>query len=360
LNSLDRDNSFDLLRLLAASAVVFTHSLRLFDLGRDPTLSVFPKDDLSSFGVLVFFAISGYLVSRSAAATATLTGFAKKRALRIVPGLLVCLGVSIVIVGGLATSLPLTEYFGSWLTWKYFLNVFLFPLQTELPGVFLQNPRQGTVNGSLWTLSSEITAYALIALIFLRKSRAAILLLLTVVLCLLIHQIFEIKGGRGLLAMKVLYDDRQNYFFLLYFNYSEACRLIAVFATAALLNFSPEHIFRPKFAIALAMSLVLFARTPLYDVAVVLFVPYVVITFGRQACTWSRRLGDLDLSYGIYLYHAPLMQLTWTLCHSGNGKIQMLCFGIALTVLAAYASWTLVERPMLAFKYRSVSAPAMA
>ena len=57
---LSRDNCFDLLRTLAAFAVLFSHSFALSGL---PEPLIGYKSTLGNLAVWVFFAISGYLIT---------------------------------------------------------------------------------------------------------------------------------------------------------------------------------------------------------------------------------------------------------------------------------------------------------
>jgi len=343
-------NMFDLLRLLAAATVVYAHSLRILGIGSDPTLLLFPRDDLSSFGVMVFFSASGYLVARAAARTPDLKSFARNRALRIFPGLAVCLLVIVLVMGGVATDLAKPDYYGNWLTYKYFLNIFLFPLQTQLPGVFLHNPQPDNVNGSLWSLSSEISAYFLIALIFVFRRKAKILLTASAALLILHYLVSKIYGIYPLIYYPIGYGTEGNYFFLIYFHKVEASRLIAMFIIAASLNYAVPSLFRRRYVLAGCVLLALTGHTPLYEPLAIFLLPYATVTFGRRPFRFSNLLRQFDLSYGIYLYHFPIMQLTWSLTHGFlTTPLQVLC-GIALTLAVATASWMLVERPALRFK----------
>ncbi len=60
-----QQNNFDLLRLLAAFSVVFSHYFRLFGIGPDPVLEFTGQFDFSEIGLVVFFVLSGYLVTKS-------------------------------------------------------------------------------------------------------------------------------------------------------------------------------------------------------------------------------------------------------------------------------------------------------
>ena len=62
----DRDNNFQLIRFLAASAVIFFHCYALTDHWTDePLWRIAPELNLSVLGVGAFFVVSGFLVTRS-------------------------------------------------------------------------------------------------------------------------------------------------------------------------------------------------------------------------------------------------------------------------------------------------------
>src|SRR5947199_3131220 len=90
----DRDNNFDLLRLVAALSVIFSHAFLLAENSQDhDPLMILTGGQaiLGLCGVFMFFTISGYLISQSFEATRPPLVFLVKRALRIFPGLLGCL-----------------------------------------------------------------------------------------------------------------------------------------------------------------------------------------------------------------------------------------------------------------------------
>src|SRR5947199_5478076 len=91
---LERHNNFDLLRLIAALSVIFSHAFLLAENSQahDPlTILTGGQAILGLAGVFVFFTISGFLVTQSFETTRPPIVFLAKRALRIFPGLIACL-----------------------------------------------------------------------------------------------------------------------------------------------------------------------------------------------------------------------------------------------------------------------------
>src|SRR6266536_3938918 len=111
---LERHNNFDLLRLVAALSVIFSHAFLLSENSQDHDplmLLTGGQTILGVVGVFVFFTISGYLVTQSFDATPQPLVFLAKRALRIFPGLFLCLAMCVFVIGPLVTRLPLADYF---------------------------------------------------------------------------------------------------------------------------------------------------------------------------------------------------------------------------------------------------------
>jgi hypothetical protein len=81
-----RGNNLNLLRFCAASLVVLSHSYPLSGhLADEPLARATRIFDFASIAVIVFFAISGYLVARSYDRSRSLAAYARSRALRILP-----------------------------------------------------------------------------------------------------------------------------------------------------------------------------------------------------------------------------------------------------------------------------------
>lgn len=113
--------------------------------------------------VAAFMAMSGFFVMKTWERDPHLARFWVRRALRIMPGLVVVLALSALVLGPLVTTLTPAEYFAAPDTWSYLVrNTLLFPQQYELPGVFADNAYPAAVNGSLWCLPVEVLGYAMV------------------------------------------------------------------------------------------------------------------------------------------------------------------------------------------------------
>jgi len=149
-----RVNEIDLLRLLAALAVVFFHySFRGFaadgmsDLSY-PLLSPFFK--YGYLGVELFFMISGFVIMMSAA-SGSLRGFMISRFVRLYPAFWACCTITFVVtiaIGGSRYSASMSQYL---------INM------TMLSGLIGVPP----IDGSYWSLFVELKFYALVAIVLL-------------------------------------------------------------------------------------------------------------------------------------------------------------------------------------------------
>ena len=205
---------FDVLRIVAACMVVVSHAFLLPD-GSEPV--VLPTGDfgfnLGRLGVIVFFVVSGYLVCGSWLSDPRPRSFAEKRARRLMPGLAVMLLLVTFVVGPLLTMSG--SYFAQPQTYAYLVrNLLVFPYTYDLPGVFEDNPVVA-VNGVLWTLGVEVTAYVLLAVAGLLGwlRRPGRLLAVAVVLALAGWRLPHEAIGDGLLFPVALRVEFVAYFF---------------------------------------------------------------------------------------------------------------------------------------------------
>jgi peptidoglycan/LPS O-acetylase OafA/YrhL len=336
------NNNINTLRFLGAFLVLFGHA---FDLCYGPRGGFDPVSEslmgftayhakLPGIGVALFFVLSGYLVTRSFENRQSLRAYVEARVLRIFPALWVTLLLTVLVLGPLVTTLELTAYFTHQGTWKYLLhNAKLFPdVMYRLPGVFLENPWPGGVNGSLWTLPVEVRMYMIVAFMgvmgFLRRSEIFNLIgLLIVAWYLLVPEHF------------VLLHDLKH------------ARLGVYFLLGALLYMNRDTIIYHWIGVAVLSALLFlsFGKSS-YDLVFAAWFSYLIlyISFHR-----SIRFPDLgkygDFSYGLYLYAFPMTQLNIFLFGPENPWFIVLVTSAATMVLAV-ASWFFIEQPFMRLK----------
>lgn len=335
----DRRNNFDFLRIMAAAAVIVGHSYHLLGIGYPPGLLGVP---IQTFGVYVFFSLSGFLIGQSLNRSSALSGYLRNRALRLFPGLGIVVVLSSFVVGPLVTSVALPDYFTNPATWGYLANLGLYPVYV-LPGVFLDLPYPAAVNGSLWTLPVEFACYVILPVVFLIRGWGRVLAAAALALIV------------GLTALQLA--AAQTTIVLYGTNAHDAASLaVFFFASAAI---SVVHARRPSWLrvdvalVAVVGTFVLSIFVPdavIYALWIIL--PYASVAFGLQATPVLRRFGRWgDPSYGIYLWGFPIQQM---IVHFIGVKPKLLNLVLVLVVtgLVGYGSWWAVERHALKLKSR--------
>jgi len=167
----DRVNEIDLLRFIAALAVLFFHySFRGFAADHKSVLSyplLLPAAKYGYLGVELFFMISGFVILMTAA-SGSLRKFTISRIVRLYPGFWACCSVTflaILTIGGERYSASISEYL---------VNM------TMLSG-FVDTP---PIDGAYWSLFVEMRFYFLVAIILaLRMIEHAQTLLIAWLVC---------------------------------------------------------------------------------------------------------------------------------------------------------------------------------
>jgi peptidoglycan/LPS O-acetylase OafA/YrhL len=332
-------DNFDSLRFLAAAAVLVSHS---FTLVYGPASGVEPllmlsrgQTTLGTAAVLVFFVISGYLVSESFHRHPDALRFLGARILRIFPGLLACLLLSALVLGPSLTTLPLVDYFGATETlWYVPANLSLHWIQLDLPGVFQGNPI-ASVNTSLWTLEYEVACYG--AVLLLGVSRLLTRQVAAVVLVLALIASWRWLGGTG---------DFWSIFG-------------SAFAAGAALHLWRHRVpLDGRLALASAAVLCLSLATGGFRLAFATAGAYLVIYLARTPVIRLPRFARYgDLSYGMYLYAFPVEQTVVHFLRSSATWYWVVAVSTPLALALAKLSWQFVEGPALALKGEIASRP---
>lgn len=335
-----RANNFNLLRLIAAWLVLFSHSFPLTASSDEPFARYFGDLTGGDIAVSAFFLISGYLVTKSAMAR-PLVEFAIARALRILPALVVVTLFDILVIGPLFTTLPVADYFTSAGTFKHLGNMYVFGLWMYLPGTFRSLPNIA-VNGSLWTLPLEVSMYLIVALTAALGLRWRFFALVVVALLATTLAIGVCHFGLGWLRLgPAILPSVYTYPFLKYGLY--------FFLGAAFVPWQKRIPLRADLALVAG---VLLGLSPFVQFCTVLYyvaLPYLVfyVAMSTPAVSIWR---NMDLSYGIYLFAFPVQQSIVQIAGKEIGPWWLTAAATPIVVILAALSWRLVEEPALAFK----------
>lgn len=331
-------NNFDLLRLLFASMVVVYHTGIL---SQSPALAWMQTWMSGDLGVQGFYVVSGFLVTMSFERCSSLWSFAEKRFRRIAPAyVIVVVGAAVLLV--LISRLSWVEYFSSrdWFSyvgWNLLLSNFVFP---NLPGVFEGNYKQA-VNGSLWTIKIEVAFYCMVPVIAwlghrVGEWRTWAALLVASLVWRMGFDLFAVWSGNAIWAKLAIQAPGQLSFFLV-----------------GAMAYKRTRLGLPSPPLWLAIiGCVIYATTD--GLAHEFAAPFAVGTIVYWAAISCSRRVDIgrygDFSYGIYLYHWPILQtfiaLGWFATSPG-----LAAFGAFVTVaMVSIGSWYLVERRYLSHR----------
>ena len=131
-------NSFGVLRFLLASLVLVSHAY-MFTFGTSDAepLHGWIGRSLGESAVQVFFILSGILVAQSFERSASVIDFATARVLRIFPALIVCVVLTVFVLGPLVSSLPVADYLKNGGTYAYVAKTLsLSTGSAPLPGAY--------------------------------------------------------------------------------------------------------------------------------------------------------------------------------------------------------------------------------
>jgi peptidoglycan/LPS O-acetylase OafA/YrhL len=333
-----RGPGFDLIRLAAATTVLLHHcrGVEYPDLRLDPLF--YYSGGFIQFGIFavqVFFVMSGFLVTPGLARSGDIIDYGVNRALRIFPALFVVVLFSVMLLGPLLSTLSLSAYFSNPKLYLYFKNLTTLSVH-GLPGVVYRDGQPVLINGALWTLHFEVLSYGLLAfacLLGLLQRRRLFPLMWVASYAMYVAASFAP-------ALAHLLPERLvtlNSLFVYFVGGS------AFFIFRDRIPFSLTNVVIAVGAVTLALPL------GLGPLVMPICLPYVVTYCGLSDLP-GRTLMRHDLSYGVYLIHAPIMVMFTLLFPDFKIWWAVAAIVFLVALLLSYMSWTFVEGPALGRK----------
>jgi len=345
-------NSFGVIRLVLASSVIFSHAFPLGGWGEDPLLRWSNRqENFGGMAVLGFFAISGYLITKSGMRADALQ-FIWRRMLRILPAFYTVLLVTAFVVGPIAWVVS-GHTLGSYLSLAgngpvHYLvaNADLAIRQWGIYDIFAATTPYGLVagpvfNGALWTLTYEWGSYLIIWLlvIFGVLKRAKILVPTLTVLYLAMQIAWLVVPG-AVGSVLPYFADPYRVSLPLVFLYG-AC--IAVYAGSI-----------PIDARLAALSAVLVVGSLWLGGLTLVGYPAVAYLVIWLAAALPERLQWIgaknDYSYGMYVYGFLVQQVTAALGWYRWGYVPWVLATLAICAGCAWLSWHGVEKRAMMLK----------
>lgn len=325
---IEKKDNFNFIRLCLALSILFVHAAGISNSNELSFIFKYLNGDIV---VKCFFVISGYLVALSFRRS-DVTEFFIKRARRILPGYFMVVAIML-FLGFLLTRLTKMDFILNQGTWSYFLfnSIFLGFMHPSLPGVFESNPITA-MDGSLWTIKSELILYLITPLFVARTGRRVIPFLIAY--CVSIawvywFSVFHITPLSRTLSLQFV--GMASYYFLGAFiainRLGEKTIFFALVLSSLLWFFTDGSAIRIIVEPFLITSAVLFCC---------LYIPNVGFT-----------IGSVDISYGVYLYNFPVVQVLISLGLFRTHPYMALLVSVFVSCAIAYISWVFVEHQFL-------------
>jgi len=342
-------NNIDLLRLFAALQVVIIHmSEHLLHASRSDNFALMMLSYIP--GVPVFFFMSGLLIPRSYSRASSIREYIFNRVLRLYPALLVCIGLTVLMlisIGYMGFGDLFIPKVSAWLITQSTVLQFYNP-------DFFYNFGTGVINGSLWTISVEVQFYIMTPLlvILLRHKSLYFALFVLSVIANIAFQQFDL---RELLLGKFLRVSFLPWIFMFMTG-----QLVYVYWSNISRFFTGKSLFWIALAAFQTILLILVEKKTNYSFSGNSILPITFFVLAglvlalalNRPRTAKKVLKGNDISYGIYIYHMPIINLFIYLAIPVTIFSAIGAIGIVFAI--AYLSWILIERPALRLKKTSI------
>jgi len=338
---MNKNNAFDLLRIILALSVLFSHAYLIGGYGQEPFVNLVKNQTyIAEFGVMGFFSLSGYLIAGSYERSESVYVFLWHRIVRIFPGFWFCLLVTGFIIAPVIyysdhhtiSNFPFTGENSSF-SFLY-RNFFLEVNQWSIGDTLKNSAYKLSLNGSLWSLRPEFYCYIFIMLIGLGgifNENKLPFIIITILLYLFY-------------GLKIVFNVSYGPTFLILSN---ALKLYTCFLLGAFFYMYREKLqFNNKGLIIITAIILLLLKFGGYNIAAPVLISILCISlFSKFKAKFK-----YDISYGLYIYAFPIEQMVYKLWGAYLNVWGFLIITILITAAVSFFSFILVEKPFLRLK----------
>lgn len=264
----------------------------------------------------------------------SVSSFIVRRVGRIFPALIVCLIVSVFIIGPCFTKLSLKAYFLDPHTASYFYrNLRLGLVQWRLPGVFADSAE--ALNGALWTLPIEFRLYIVLAVLMLIGSlrepvHASVSLMLCLVALTIWPALVSVDTTAGLRLVRLFFFGG----------------LFGIWKQYIRLNVKTGVVITILSCVFLSLNSIGEAKFDFFYLSIGYWMLFV---FTREAVLRISFPGDY--SYGVYIYGFPIQQSIHSVMPMAR-PIVAAGLAMVICILLGAMSWHALEKPSMGFAQR--------
>lgn len=331
---MEKENNFDLVRLLAAIQVMWFHTVEHLQI------------DISSFnylryypGVIIFFTVSGYLIYLSLERNkSNIKKYLFNRIGRIYPALWFSTLISflLILVSKTYSIREMLSVKGI-VYWVGQLSFFQFWTPN-----FLKTYGVGNPNGSLWTIVVELQFYIVILCIFkfFNKKRYLILIfLLSIIINYFVGNLDEniVKKLSKIWILPYLYNFIIGMVFAKYKSLKEKLLENKVIIWLVIYNI---WLYFTKVGPNYFINIYSLISNILLSILCLSF----VFSFKKIS---FKLIKNIDISYGLYLFHMIYLNFFIQVYGVSNIKINSIIIYVLLTFLTSYISHRFIEKPSL-------------
>lgn len=350
-----KENNLNLIRLVAALQVAFSHSIAHLDIKAEWLLILNDKFLKYFPGVPIFFFVSGFLIYWSFQRNSNnVLQYFKNRLLRIYPALWFALIITIFLLF-LSTN-NFKELVSQYDFIMWFLAQISF-FQFYTPEI-LRFWGTGTPNGALWTIVIELQFYLFIPIIYylVKKNIALFYSIFILSIGSSIYLGFSDPNFLSSKLLGVFLFPWLHYFLLgviLFMHWEKMKKFIENKFIFWLIIYLVYNLFFDLYLGINTYSYFIISPLNIISDIILLFLTFSAATtknnFGYKL------ISDNDISYGVYIYHMIVINTLITFNLVSNTLY--LIISLFLSCLLGFISWKFIEKKALSLKYKKLKIP---